>query len=62
LFVAVLPCSGIIYVEPFRDEKLPSWVTGDVDAFQYLGGVAKTLVPDNRLLPLNESYCKIEWL
>lgn len=47
LFVAVLPCSGIIYVEPFRDEKLPSWIAGHVHAFQYLGGVPKTLVPDN---------------
>ena len=47
LFVAVLPCSGIIYVEPFRDEKLPSWIAGHVHAFQYLGGVPKALVPDN---------------
>lgn len=47
LFVAVLPCSGIIYAEPFRDQKLPSWVTGHVNAFQYFGGVPKTVIPDN---------------
>jgi transposase len=47
LFVVVLPCSGIIYAEPFRDEKLPSWIAGHVNAFQYLGGVPKTLIPDN---------------
>lgn len=47
LFVAVLPCSQIIYAEPFRDEKLPSWIAGHTHAFQYLGGVPKTLVPDN---------------
>lgn len=47
LFVAVLPCTRIIYVEPFRDEKLPSWISGHVHAFQYLGGVPRTLVPDN---------------
>ena len=47
LFVAVLPCSQIIYAEPFRDEKLPSWIAGHVHAFQYLDGIAKTLVPDN---------------
>lgn len=47
LFVAVLPCSQLIYAEPFRDEKLPSWIAGHVHAFQYLGGVPKTLVPDN---------------
>ena len=47
LFVAVLPCSQIIYVEPFRDEQLPSWIAGHVNTFQDLGGVPKTIVPDN---------------
>lgn len=47
LFVSVLPCSQLIYAEPFRDEKLPSWIAGHVHSFQYLGGVPKTLVPDN---------------
>ena len=47
LFVSVLPCSQLIYVEPFRDEKLPSFIAGHVHAFGYLGGVPKTLVPDN---------------
>lgn len=47
LFVAVLPCSQIIYAEPFRDEKLPSWIAGHLHAFQYLGGVPKALIPDN---------------
>lgn len=47
LFVAVLPCSQIIFAEPFRDEKLPSWIAGHVHAFQFLGGIPKTLVPDN---------------
>ena len=37
------------YAEPFRAEKLPSWISppGHVHAFQYLGGVLKALVPDN---------------
>ena len=47
LFVAVLPCSRLIYAEPFRDEKLHSWIAAHVNAFQFLGGVPKTLVPDN---------------
>ena len=47
LFVAVLPCSRIIYAEPFRDEKLHSWIAGHVNAFQYLGGAPRTIVPDN---------------
>lgn len=47
LFVAVLPCSQLMYAEPFRDETLPSWVTGHVNAFGYINGVPKTVVPDN---------------
>ena len=47
LFVAVLSCSQMLYVEPFRDEKLPSWVQGHVNAFEYLSGIPKTVVPDN---------------
>lgn len=47
LFVSVLPCSQLIFVEPFRDEKLPSWIAGHVHAFGYFGGVPKTVVPDN---------------
>ncbi len=47
LFVAVLPCSQLMYAEPFRDEKQPSWIAGHVHAFEYFGGVPKTLVPDN---------------
>lgn len=47
LFVAVLPCSKIIYTEPFQDEKQASWIAGHVNAFQYLGGVTKAIVPDN---------------
>ena len=47
LFVAVLPCSRLIYAEVFRDEKLPSWIKAHVHCFEYLGGVPKTIVPDN---------------
>jgi transposase len=47
LFVSVLPCSQLIYAEPFRNEKLPSWIAGHAHAFQYFEGVPKTLVPDN---------------
>ncbi len=47
LFVAVLPCSQLIYAEPFRDEKLPSWIAGHVQAFRYFDGIPKTLISDN---------------
>lgn len=47
LFVAILPCSQLIYAEVFRDEKLPSWITAHLNCFRYLGGVPKTIIPDN---------------
>ena len=47
LFVAVLPCSQLVYAEVFRDEKLPSWLTGHINGFRYLDGVPQTVVPDN---------------
>lgn len=47
LFVAVLPCSQLIYAEVFRDETLPSWITAHLHCFHYFGGVPKTIIPDN---------------
>ena len=47
LFVAVLPCSQLIYAEPFRNEQLPHWISGHVHAFEYFQGVPKTITPDN---------------
>lgn len=47
LFVAVLPCSQLIFVNPYRDEKMPSWINGHVSAFEYFGAVPKTIIPDN---------------
>lgn len=47
LFIAVLPCSQLIYAEPFRDEQLPQWISGHVHAFEYFQGAPKTITPDN---------------
>lgn len=47
LFVAVLPCSGIIYVEACTDMKQENWLLCHVHAYEYFGGVTKILVPDN---------------
>lgn len=47
LFVAVLPCSGIIYVEACTDMKQENWLLCHVHAYEYLGGVTKILVPYN---------------
>ena len=46
LFVAVLPCSGIIYVEACTVMKQENWLLCHVHAYEYFGGVTKILVPD----------------
>jgi len=47
LFVAVLTCSQLMYVEAFRNEKSPAWIQGHIHAFEYMQGVAKTIICDN---------------
>ena len=47
LFVAVLPCSGIIYVEACNDMKQENCLLCHVHAYEYFGGVTRILVPDN---------------
>lgn len=47
LFVAVLPCSSIIYVEACEDMKQENWLLCHIHAYSYFGGVTRVLVPDN---------------
>lgn len=47
LFVACLPFSGYCYAEAFADEKLDSWLTAHIHAYDFFGGVARILRPDN---------------
>lgn len=47
LFVAALSYSAYSYVEAFTDMTLPSWIDAHVHAFEFFGGVARLLVPDN---------------
>ena len=47
LFVAVLPCSCCVYAEACDDMKTENWLNCHVHAFNYFGGVARLLVPDN---------------
>lgn len=47
IFVAVLPYSGYAYVEALPNMNMRSWIQAHVNCFQYMGGVAKILVPDN---------------
>ncbi len=47
LFVGVMTYSQYTYVEAFVNEKQQAWVTAHVHMYEYFGGVAKILVPDN---------------
>lgn len=47
LFVACLPYSGYCYAEAMGNEKQESWLTAHVHAFNYFGGTAHLLRPDN---------------
>lgn len=47
LFVGVLTYSQYAYVEAFINEKQRAWITAHVHMYNYFGGVARILVPDN---------------
>jgi len=47
VFVAVLGASSYTFSEASWDQRLPSWLTSHVHAFEYFGGVTKVVVPDN---------------
>ena len=47
IFVGVMTYSQYAYVEAFLDMKLKSWITAHVHMYEFFGGVARILVPDN---------------
>ncbi len=47
IFVGVMTYSQYTFVEAFIDEKQASWITAHVHMYNYFGGIAKLLVPDN---------------
>lgn len=47
IFVGVMTYSQYAYVEAFADEKQQSWISAHVHMYDFFGGVAKILVPDN---------------
>ena len=47
LFLGVMTYSQYAYVEAFINEKQQAWITAHVHMYEYFGGVAKILVPDN---------------
>jgi transposase len=47
VFVAVLGCSGKLYVQATAGQDLASWVGAHVGAWESFGGVCEVTVPDN---------------
>ena len=47
IFVAVLSYSGYAYVEAFLSRNQENWIAAHVNAYRFLGGATRILVPDN---------------
>ena len=47
IFVACLPCSGLIYAEASWTQATEDWLATHVRMFAFLGGVPAKVVPDN---------------
>lgn len=56
VFVAVLPYSGYAYVEVMPNMKMQSWIQAHINCFDFMGGVAKILVPDNLKTGVDRVY------
>jgi transposase len=53
LFVGVMIYSQYTYVEAFINQKQQAWITAHVHMYEYFGGIAKILVPDNCTTAVN---------
>ncbi|HYC00479.1 MAG TPA: IS21 family transposase [Candidatus Limnocylindrales bacterium] len=47
VFVAALGASSFTYAEVFPDQTSRSWILAHIRTFEFLGGTAEVLVPDN---------------
>lgn len=47
LFIAVLPCSCLVYAQACVNMGIESWLDCHVHAYAYYGGVTRLLIPDN---------------
>jgi transposase len=59
LFVAVLGASSYTYAEATADETMPNWIGAHVRAFEFMGGVAELLIPDNTKTGVSKA-CRYE--
>ena len=59
LFVGVMTYSQYAYVEAFINERTKAWITAHVHMYEFFGGVAPMLVPDNCTTAVNHQ--KSDW-
>ena len=68
IFVASLPYSGMVFACACADERQDAWLAAHIRAFEYFGGVAEVIVPDNASTASNaisarvsDSLCAGAW-
>jgi len=54
LFVAVMGASNLTYVEAVATQRVADWIGAHIRALSYLGGVPRTLVPDQLRAAVSE--------
>lgn len=59
IFVGVLGASNYTYAEAVASQSLPHWIACHVNMFEYFGGVAEILIPDNLKSGVDKS-CRYE--
>lgn len=55
IFVAALGASNYTYTEATASQALPDWISSHVRAFEFFGGVAEILIPDNLKSGVNKA-------
>ncbi len=59
IFVATMSYSQYSYAEGFLSMDIDAWITAHIHLFEYLGGVPKTIIPDNLKTGIKKpSYCE----
>lgn len=59
IFVAVLGASSYVYAEATWTQQLPDWIASHIRCFEFMGGVAALLVPDNLKSAIHDA-CRYE--
>mgnify|MGYP001614308247 FL=1 len=57
VFVGTLGASNYTYAEAMAAQSLPCWIEAHIHTFEFMGGVARQLVPDN----LKSGVIKADW-